>query len=107
MKERRNLPPQLDQSAVKCIKLTIWRFVPHLVIESRGNKRILGLGIGGGLLPVEGREFLFSPFSHEFNEIFVFMADEILKWSRLPVLFAHEQQRDERGKNDRCGCEFK
>ena len=65
------------------------------MVQVRTDEGLLVMGIGHSFLPAEGGE-LFAPSpAHRFDQRLISVAGEVLKRCRLPVFFAHENQRRE------------
>src|SRR5690348_5395620 len=75
-------------------------------VQPRAVEGFLRLRIGYVLLPAEPCELLFAPFAHRLDQRWIAVTDEILKRSRFPVLFAHEEQRHKRREQHRARREL-
>ena len=98
-KDRIGLPDP-DQFAVELQEEGVISRFPERRVRTGAKHRSLVLGIGDLALPAEGGELLFPPFPDRLDEGGVAMMHEVEERGNLAVLFPHEQEWKEGGKQD-------
>ena len=85
------------------VELAVARRADQRMIEPRAHERRRLARIGDGALPREATELLGAALAHRLGEVAIEERCEELKRRGLTVLFAHEEQRDRRRRQQQPG----